>query len=457
MTKLIERIGLPIFIQITIELWNEIFIVILISILLIEKRHDIQCDSAVKKEIPLTRELLVFYILLLIYNICDVMDLVLGGMPTLLSYIVIRVGVFGYYATGGVQTMFFLQVIKTHIARKLSLKKLEKIITLVQCVHIPLFILLVMTPFTRILYKINAENEYMRSWGYFIWQNVTFLTFLFIGIVIIMQWQKLDVFFKKVIAATVICTIIGLVVDFYIQLSMSNIMVTVAAIILFVIYEKNKTRIIIKNINELAKTKMMLAESCLSLEQVKNQTLMAQIQPHFINNSLMALRSRCAQYPDIYESITNFSLYLRSHFEALCDTKTISFEQEMINIEAYLALEQQNYKEHLKVEYEIEYDDFSIPALLVQPLVENAVRHGIGTYEKGGTVQINTYRKDRNIIIEVIDDGSGKNNITPQQKKRKGIGIENVQARVNSMVNGTLEIITRENGTTARIELIDIL
>ena len=392
-----------------------------------------------------------------IYNICDVMDLVLGGIPTLLSYIVIRVGVFGYYATGGLQTMFFLQVIKTHIARKLSLKKLEKIITLVQCVHIPLFILLVMTPFTRILYKINAENEYMRSWGYFIWQNVTFLTFLFIGIVIIMQWQKLDVFFKKVIAATVICTIIGLVGDFYIQLSMSNIMVTVAAIILFVIYEKNKTRIIIKNINELAKTKMMLAESCLSLEQVKNQTLMAQIQPHFINNSLMALRSRCAQYPDIYESITNFSLYLRSHFEALCDTKTISFEQEMINIEAYLALEQQNYKEHLKVEYEIEYDDFSIPALLVQPLVENAVRHGIGTYEKGGTVRINTYRKDRNIIIEVIDDGSGKNNITPQQKKRKGIGIENVQARVNSMVNGTLEIITRENGTTARIELIDIL
>ena len=105
----------------------------------------------------------------------------------------------------------------------------------------------------------------------------------------------------------------------------------------------------------------------------------------------------------------------------------------------------------------VEYDDFSIPALLVQPLVENAVRHGIGTYEKGGTVRISTYRKDKNVIIEVIDDGSGKNNITPQQKKRKGIGIDNVRARVNSMVNGTLEIITRENGTTARIELIDII
>ena len=183
---------------------------------------------------------------------------------------------------------------------------------------------------------------------------------------------------------------------------------------------------------------------------------MAQIQPHFINNILMALRARCAKYPDIYEDITNFSLYLRSHFEALGDTKTISFEQEMTNIEAYLTLEQQNYKERLTVEYEIECDDFSIPALSVQPLVENAVRHGIGTYEEGGTVQINTYRRDGNIVIEVIDDGSGKNNITPQQSKRKGIGIENVRARLHSISNGELEIISREHGTMAKITIKEI-
>ena len=112
MTNLIERIGIPVFIQITIELWNEFFIVILISILLIEKRHDISCDTAVKKEIPLSRELLVFYILLLIYNICDVMDIAFGGMPMLASYVIIRLGVFGYYAAGGLQTLFLLQVIK---------------------------------------------------------------------------------------------------------------------------------------------------------------------------------------------------------------------------------------------------------------------------------------------------------------------------------------------------------
>ena len=103
------------------------------------------------------------------------------------------------------------------------------------------------------------------------------------------------------------------------------------------------------------------------------------------------------------------------------------------------------------MEYEIECDDFYIPALSVQPLVENAVRHGIGTYEQGGTVRINTYRKDGKIIIEVIDDGSGKRSITAQQEKRKGIGIENVRARLYTISGGKLEIISDEHGTTARI------
>ena len=89
----------------------------------------------------------------------------------------------------------------------------------------------------------------------------------------------------------------------------------------------------------------------------------------------------------------------------------------MTNIEAYLALEQQNYKEHPIVEYEIECDDFYIPALSVQPLVENAVRHGIGTYEQGGTVRINTYRKGGKIIIEVIDDGSGKERVSLHSRR----------------------------------------
>ena len=90
-------------------------------------------------------------------------------------------------------------------------------------------------------------------------------------------------------------------------------------------------------------------EKELELEQNKNALLMAQIQHHFINNSLMAIRARCSDYPEIYESITNFSMYLRSNFEALGTAKLITFEQEMDNIEAYLALEQQNFGDRLNL------------------------------------------------------------------------------------------------------------
>ena len=206
---------------------------------------------------------------------------------------------------------------------------------------------------------------------------------------------------------------------------------------------------------EVEKVRTKLANNELELEHSKNEMLLAQIQPHFINNSLMALRSRCFDYPEIYESITNFSRYLRSHFEALGDKRLIVFEQEMCNIEAYLALEQENFGERLTVEYDIDCDDFLIPVLSVQPLVENAVRHGVATYEKGGMVYINAHRSDGNVIIEVIDEGSGRNNMTEQQKKRKGIGIENVRARLHSMSNGKLEIISGEHGTTARITIAD--
>ena len=133
----------------------------------------------------------------------------------------------------------------------------------------------------------------------------------------------------------------------------------------------------------------------------------------------------------------------------------ITFEQEMENTEAYLALEEQNYGDRLQVDYNIECDDFMLPPLSIQPLIENAVRHGVGTYDKGGVVSISSRREPNRIIIEVTDDGSGRSNITPQQSKRRSIGIDNVRARLRSIAGGELEVLTNEHGTTARITLPD--
>lgn len=220
-------------------------------------------------------------------------------------------------------------------------------------------------------------------------------------------------------------------------------------------YEKNRTYAAVQRYRELERAKTELAEKMLALEQSKNVILLAQIQPHFINNYLISLRSRCRDDADLYDYVTNFSRYMRSHFSALGDSKMISFEREMESVEAYLALESENFGDRLNVEYDIEYDSFLVPSFSVQPLVENAVRHGIATFDGGGTVCIRVHRQDSGTVIDIIDVGIGKSNITKRQSERKRIGYDNVRARLMSASAGHFDIISDEHGTDARIILAE--
>ncbi|MBQ9484159.1 MAG: histidine kinase [Ruminiclostridium sp.] len=450
MEELIARIGVLEFVQAVIELWNGLFLLIMIFSLMLGRRTDKLGGSRIK--IPLTNEILIFFIALFLYNIFGVIVIVTEGTETEIWRNIKIVSIFGYYAAGAFQTLLFLQLIKTHIAEKNNMKKLGYVVTVVQLLQAPCLALLAATPFTGALYYIDEGNCYKRGELFGAWHYTTIASFVFIIAVIALTWKKLDSFLKKIVITAAVIPLIAFIFNFvHSEVSWNNLSVSLLAMIIYMLYEKNRASVTVQAVTELAETRQQLAERELALEQSKNETLMAQIQPHFINNSLMAIRSQCVNYPEVYESITNFSLYLRSNFEALGNTQKIGFDREMESIEAYLALEQQNFGDRLKVEYDIDFDNFSIPPLIVQPLVENAVRHGIATREKGGTVRIKTRCKDGVITVEVTDEGNGNSNITMQQNARRGIGIENVRARVKYMNNGELEIIPNENGTTARL------
>ncbi|MBR4224879.1 MAG: histidine kinase [Oscillospiraceae bacterium] len=456
MTELIERIGNPMFVQIVIEIWNEIIFILLISTMIAGIRRDKEDTQLRKIEIPMTKELIIFFTTVFIYDLCDIVDIIVGGTTGPFAYVAIRTGVFCYYAVGGLQMLFFLKVVDDHVVKNDKCKT-HKALRAFQILQLADLVLLAVTPFTNALYTITARNEYKRSWGYWVWQGVGVVTILFIVLVIIIEWEHTSDLVKKMIMVAALFPMIALVFSVVVhKISLNNIMIAISALLMFMVYEKNKSVVAMNYARELEKTQRNLAENKLALEKNKNEMLMAQIQPHFINNSLMALRSQCVDYPEIYESLTDFSRYLRSNFEALGDTRLILFEQEMENIEAYLSLEERNFGDRLNVEYEIGYDDFLIPILSVQPLVENAVRHGVASYEKGGTVRIVTRKEDDSMIIEVIDKGIGRSGLTKQQEHRKGIGIENVRTRLRTMTSGELEIIPTENGTTARITIKSI-
>lgn len=451
MQKLIERIGLPLLIQVVIETWNGLFLLIMISSLVIGSRGK-RNNAAEYVKVPFTREIFIFYNAIFLYNFFNVVCILFDGAAGAAAFWAVRISNFLYFVIGAFLSLFYLELVKKHVAEENGAVLLKKITAVLQLLHIPLLILLVLTPFTGAIYYFNAQNQYIRGKLFLLWHGATILVFIFILAVLVMYRNKMQRFLRQIIATTTVIPICGFILNTnYTGISFNNICVSLAALIVFMYYEKHRTDVSVQRAHELDQVRTELAEKQLALEQSKNEVLVAQIQPHFINNALMAIRSRCREYPDLYRCITNFSKYLRSHFDAISDTKMITFEQEMENVEAYLDLERDNYGARLQVEYDIECDQFLIPALSVQPLVENAVRHGIGTYEEGGVVHINARRQDEKICIEIIDDGSGQSNITQQQKKRKGIGIENVRARLRAYCQAELEIISSEHGTIARI------
>ena len=144
------------------------------------------------------------------------------------------------------------------------------------------------------------------------------------------------------------------------------------------------------------------------IESQKNFLMLSQINPHFIYNTLSTIASMCDISPAQAKRLTiDFSQYLRQNLSTLSHEGTIPFDEEIRHIECYLKIEKERFRERLNVAYSIQCRDFAIPPLSIQPLVENAVKHGVTKKQEGGTVKVSTYETDTHYVIEVKDDGIG--------------------------------------------------
>ena len=449
MQELLLRVGALQFAQIIVKSWNEFFIILLLLATLGGRQDSRRYQVINDRAVLMTKELSVFYIAVLLYNLCDIFNLVFGTVNTRKAYCIVSVSSFLYYILCAAMTQFLLRIVRKYIAEKHGLKGLRKTVIAVQLTLCPLYVMLIMNQFSGFFYSIK-DNHYEREPGFLIWQFTNIAAHIFIICVTVLEWKRIYNFLARALATVICFNITAMIASLYTKNNLNSTMATFAALILFSLHENNKTSTFVRSIHELEQTRTALAETKFSLEHSKNLLLTAQIQPHFINNSLMTLCAKSRSYPEVYEGLKYFSVYLRSRFDVLGEDNTITFEQEMNNVEAYLTLERMNYKERLQVEYDIECDDFMIPPLSVQPLVENAVRHGI-SQEKGGTITIAARRRDGNIIIEVTDDGSGDQPDTEQHKKRKGVGLENIRNRLELVCGGRLELIKADEGAIARI------
>ena len=201
-------------------------------------------------------------------------------------------------------------------------------------------------------------------------------------------------------------------------------------------------RIIPNSINAIAKTKELENEKLAlnaELTESRVSTMMSQIRPHFIYNTLGSIEQLCElDPPKAGELVHNFAKYLRGNFGELDNPKPILMSQEMEHVHHYINIENVRFPD-MTFSFEMNSNDFHIPALTIQPIVENAIKHGLMKLSKGGTIKVVSYETDDNYCVTVEDDGVGFDT-TILLDDRKHVGVRNIRGRLKAMVNGTLEI-----------------
>jgi len=213
-------------------------------------------------------------------------------------------------------------------------------------------------------------------------------------------------------------------------ISYATIIIAVEILFFFVNVQKNIDLVKVEEKNKEAQVKLMLS----------------QIQPHFMYNSLSAISTLITIDPEKAQtSLDEFTEYLRRNLSSLTETRLIPFGKELEHIKTYVSLEKMRFNDRINVIYDIGTTNFLIPPLTIQPIVENAIKHGILKKIEGGTVTLTTYETDTTVVVEIKDDGIGFDLKNIDFDGNVHFGLKNISYRIKQTCNGDLNITSKKN------------
>ena len=186
------------------------------------------------------------------------------------------------------------------------------------------------------------------------------------------------------------------------------------------------------------------------------ELMSSQIRSHFVSNTLLTIRGMYREEPDKADAVMNdFIMYLQHSFREVSDGGLVPASKELEHTRHYTNIEQARFPD-ISVEYQITAPDFSLPAITVQPIVENAIRHGLMPLESGGKVTVSSDETETDYRIIVADNGVGFDPAslgTEENESGKHIGIPNVRDRLSAF-GGTLTVESgRGSGTKVTITM----
>jgi len=233
------------------------------------------------------------------------------------------------------------------------------------------------------------------------------------------------------ISSVIYSTMIGCVVVFY-----------------FVLIAKQQS---ISNQLNVEKLKQVEYERMLTENNLK--LLQAQIEPHFLFNTLSNVLSLIDSRPDdAKKMLENFTHYLRASLSRTRENDT-TLRDEINVVNAYLNIQKIRMGKRLNfiIDVDDSLNDIPFPPLLIQPLVENSIRHGLESEIEGGNVEIKAVKENKMLSIKVTDTGKGATKL-----KSEGIGLKNIRARLFSLFQDDAEIKTDVNNPKGLIVTLNI-
>ncbi len=319
--------------------------------------------------------------------------------------------------------------------------------------------------YTHWYYIIDEQNVYQRQPYYIVALVLIAVLFVLVVLQIVVCAKRLLV--KQIVSLLLYIlipfTMVILQVVFKPGIGLTNIGMAISLIIIFIvnnvkitIMESELNKKVLQQNMVLLNQNKVIAEKKEEIENLQLNMVITQMQPHFIFNVLNIIYYLCAKDTKLAQTaIDDFSSYLRTNIDSLVSDELAPFSKELEHVKNYLDLEKLRFDEELEIEYDIGPTDFHLPMLVVQPLVENAVKHGIAKSPNGGKLIVRTIEDYDNYYIYVIDNGVGfDTKKKPANDGRSHIGVENVRVRIEKRVNGKLEIFsTKGKGTTAVITI----
>lgn len=353
------------------------------------------------------------------------------------AYWGVRISNFLVFALGFVLLTAFTRYLTAFLAERTSVSR--KPLRLIQAVCVIAFILVIVSQFNGMLYGFDQNNMYHRG-DWFWLSQIGGIIGMVVNLGLLIRYRaNLSRMEMAGFSSYIVLPIAAMIVQIFAYgIACLNLMTTLAILIIFLFIQVEQAR--------------KFREKELELADSRIAGMMSQIRPHFLFNSLTAIRQLCDCDPgQAKEAIFEFSGYLRANLDALTFKGCIPFEREIVHVKNYLSLEKKRFGDVLQIVYDLRAGNFLIPPITVQPIVENAVRHGITKKKGGGTVTIRSCETKDAFVVVVEDDGVGFSGEPPSDGKSH-IGIENVRKRIEAMCGGSLMIRNRqEEGTEVTI------